>query len=106
MSHPGRRQRLIAMIRQSSFPIAPEPANYPARTVVLPDVRWVVFDVYGTLLSSAVGEIGVAARAGDRSGGFNTLSQRYGRDGTTGKMIADLFFNTIDTHHTRLRFDG
>jgi putative hydrolase of the HAD superfamily len=63
-----------------------------------------VFDVYGTLLTSVAGEIGVdssASRGADSV--FATFAQRYGRPGSTADSIAQEFFNTIARHHARLR---
>ena len=104
MAHRGRRQRLIETIQQSSSPIAPLPADYPARIAYIPGISWIVFDVYGTLLASAAGEIGV-----DTDGlhctenAFETLARRYGRSGSTADTIAQEFFGIIAEHHARLR---
>ena len=58
---------LVAIVRRlCAEPIPPIPAGLPARLDPLPNVRAILFDVYGTLFVSASGDVGVAA-ATDRS---------------------------------------
>ena len=52
---------LIARIRCLSRQLQPQPIGYPARVAVLPDIRAVIFDIYGTLLISGSGDIGPAS---------------------------------------------
>lgn len=55
------RDQLIALIRDRSRPIPPQPVAVAARRLAGPPVRAVLFDVYGTLLVSAAGDIGSAS---------------------------------------------
>ena len=48
---------LIEIIRRESKPLAPLPTDIDAQLKVLPRIRCVVFDVYGTLMVSGVGDI-------------------------------------------------
>ncbi len=52
---------LIERIRALSAPLAPAPTGLELRLPVLSGIRAVLFDVYGTLLISASGDIGVHA---------------------------------------------
>ena len=51
--------RLVARIRQLSRPLEPEPTGFPERIQALPGIRVVLFDIYGTLVVSGSGDIGV-----------------------------------------------
>jgi putative hydrolase of the HAD superfamily len=55
---PGEKNSLIERIRQLSAPLDPQPTGYPASLQPLEGIRAVVFDIYGTLLISASGDIG------------------------------------------------
>lgn len=57
------RLELIRRIRELSRPLEPEPSGLPIRLNVLDGIETVLFDVYGTLLISASGEIGTADQA-------------------------------------------
>ena len=48
---------LIDIIRRESNPLAPLPTDIDAQLRVLPGIKCVVFDVYGTLMVSGVGDI-------------------------------------------------
>lgn len=52
---------LIDRIRALSQPLVPEPTGYPARVDPIDGIRAVVFDVYGTMLISGTGDIGIAS---------------------------------------------
>lgn len=52
---------LLAHVRQLSQPIAPVSTGRTPRLVRLPDIRCVLFDVYGTLLVSGSGDVGTTA---------------------------------------------
>ncbi len=48
---------LLSLIRHFAVPFSTEPANVPAHLQPIPGIRAVLFDVYGTLVSSASGDI-------------------------------------------------
>lgn len=56
---------LIARIRKLSQPCDPQPTNHATRLAELPDIRAVIFDIYGTLLISGTGDIGPAGDYAD-----------------------------------------
>ena len=51
-------EELKSLVRSLCEPLDPEPTGVQPRLRVLEKVRAVVFDVYGTLLVSASGEVG------------------------------------------------
>ena len=51
------------LIREHCSPLEPLATAVPPRLVQLPDLRAVLFDIYGTLLISASGEIGLSPAA-------------------------------------------
>ena len=65
----GAQVVVVELIRQLSAPLAPRPvAGCLPRLARIGGVRGVLFDVYGTLLISAAGDIGSRSRlAGRRS---------------------------------------
>ncbi len=52
------RADLIERIRRQTKPIQPIPTAMPSSLQPLPDIRAVLFDIYGTLMISAAGDIG------------------------------------------------
>jgi putative hydrolase of the HAD superfamily len=54
-------RELIASIRRLSSELQPQPTGFPVRVAALADIRAVLFDIYGTLLISASGDIGPAS---------------------------------------------
>ena len=51
---------LISRIRQLSSPMKPYPTEISERLITLPDIRAVLFDIYGTLFISGTGDISIA----------------------------------------------
>lgn len=58
---------LIARIRALTAPLAPRPTATNPRTDPVPEIRAVLFDVYGTLVISGCGDIGLSAASSARS---------------------------------------
>jgi putative hydrolase of the HAD superfamily len=52
---------LLAHVRRLSHPLAPVSTGRAPRLLRLPDIRCVLFDVYGTLLVSGSGDVGTTA---------------------------------------------
>jgi putative hydrolase of the HAD superfamily len=66
MDH-AEEQKLIARIRALSSPLRPRPTTQKAAADPLPGIRAVLFDVYGTLVVSASGDIGLAGEQDEAS---------------------------------------
>jgi len=56
--------QLIERIRTLTSPLAPQPTDAEPRLDPLPGIRAVLFDIYGTLVISGSGDIGLTATAG------------------------------------------
>ena len=60
MSEETITRDLVERIRRLSRPCDPEPTGHVTRLKPMPDIRAVIFDIYGTLLISGTGDIGPA----------------------------------------------
>jgi len=60
-------QHLIGRIRDLSSPLAPRPTGAEPLLGPLPGIRAVLFDIYGTLVISASGDIGLAGEQDEES---------------------------------------
>jgi len=88
------------MIRESSRPISPIPTGLSPRSVPLPSVQWIVFDVYGTLLTSGAGEIGTAApREASSVDACDRIARRWGVRGISGTDLAAALVERIRVEH-------
>lgn len=98
MALPGRRQRLIDIIESNSYPITPILPAYPPRIQEIGTIRHVVFDVYGTLLTSGIGEIGVDTEGrSSRDRAFAFIVEKYAFPGITVSTVKEHFFSAIDS---------
>jgi putative hydrolase of the HAD superfamily len=61
------KARLIERITSLTRPLEPQPTDTAPRAAPIPGIRAVLFDVYGTLVISGCGDIGVAAVSHSRS---------------------------------------
>jgi len=85
MNAMERHTRHVEYIRSVSRPMDPVPTGLEARQDPLPDIRCVLFDVYGTLFISGTGDVGTVAE--------------------TDEDAADLKA-AIQTHHAEARLRG
>ena len=98
-------ERLISLIKQASKPLVPKPAPLPPEWESLcyvksmPGIRAVLFDVYGTLFCSAVGDIGLAANdTGTKNDALENLAGQYG---LTGAQMRSYFKEQVtEIHHS------
>lgn len=58
---------LISRIKELSGPLQPRPTNAAPRIEPVPGIRAVLFDIYGTLVISASGDIGLAGERDEKS---------------------------------------
>lgn len=111
MSHRKQmnlNERLIRRIRALSVPLLPRPTGVKPILRRIPGIRAILFDVYGTMLVSASGDIGSSGRGHRnnalaeslKSAGFVTASRGVVRQGL------DLLDRTIAGAHKTLRKKG
>ncbi|MDR2758058.1 MAG: HAD family hydrolase [Spirochaetaceae bacterium] len=104
-----QKNNFISLIRNASSPIFPsehpklgpvlEALVFPGVKSPLRGIRAVLFDIYGTLFTSAAGDIG----SGDeyRRGYLDALALKY-IPGCTGEELKKYFYEAIRQAHARL----
>lgn len=104
---------LLDIIRKSVSPLEPLETGIAPKIEPLSGIRAILFDIYGTLLISEVGDISLVDQDGnghDREGsGTAEILERAGytllrKD--AGKKALDLYLNAISAEHARLRLVG
>lgn len=97
---------LIELIRVQCHELAPRPTSMECRVTPVAGIRAVLFDVYGTMMISASGDIG--SDAGDhKQQAFSELTAQYGLElrVSAGRAIDELE-QAIRAEHARLRDEG
>ena len=95
-----------AIIAEHLKPLQPEPTGRTPRVERLPNIRAVLFDIYGTLLISGSGDVGTAAAVnkGDAlDDALAAVGLAYRGDSLGG--LSD-FTDTIKAHHAKLHDAG
>lgn len=112
-------QSLIEHIRTHSSPLDPLPTGESAQVEKRPNIRAVVFDVYGTLFISGSGDISLAKNE-DRSGsitaaletaGFTVCDPEQRRDDLRVDRVpetpwSDLFMKTLEAFREKRKMQG
>lgn len=101
------RETIRAILRGHHQALQPEPTGLAPRLKPLDGLRAVVFDIYGTLLISGVGDVGTTIQA-DRSEVFHdVLVEFLGEDVATRPDVDfTVFTEVISAHHERSRNAG
>jgi putative hydrolase of the HAD superfamily len=100
-------ERLIALIKKASVPIDIKPASLPKEweplcyVKPLQGIKAVLFDVYGTLFSSAAGDISLAAKD---TGENDALEELAGIYGLTGVQMRSYFREQVAAIHRSLDY--
>lgn len=97
-------KHLISRIHALSSLLLPRPTGAVAVTDPLPGIRALLFDIYGTLVISASGDIGLAGNQ-DEKIAFHAALAAAGVEAPAGKGPADLKA-AIRTFHTERRSAG
>jgi putative hydrolase of the HAD superfamily len=93
------------IIRRHVRPLSPIPTGVEPRLRTLPGIRAVLFDVYGTLLISGVGEVGTAAAPPAQALADACRTQGL-TVGENAEACVELFVETIEQFHAESRADG
>jgi len=94
------------IIRQHCRPLSPLPTATSKRLVRLPDVRAVVFDVYGTLIISSSGDVGANVDAAKVTAVQDALSSMKIPWPTSSEECFQQYIGMIKQHQTRAREEG
>ena len=101
----AEKSRLIALIKQASPPLVPQPPLLPPKWEALcyaklEGMKAVLFDVYGTLFCSAVGDISLAAKeTGEKNDALEALAGEYG---LAGMEMRSFFRKQVAAIHSSL----
>ncbi len=100
--------KLIQLIKTLSKPLEPISTNLHPSTIVLKNIQCVVFDIYGTLLLSSSGDIGLSQK-NSKSEYFLKALQQSGvkiLSSEKVKLGLDYFYQEIDIAHNRSKKNG
>lgn len=107
-SNPQNAQKnFLSIIQDSLKGIAPIPTEVAPKLIPLPDIKAVVFDIYGTLLVSSSGDVGTDAAFSDQSKSadprLDYILRKYGTDCSTAMGLVK---SKIEAEHQELRTAG
>jgi putative hydrolase of the HAD superfamily len=107
----AERAKLVSLIRETAAPLVPDPPQLPPEWDALyraqgqprlcpPEIKAVLFDVYGTLFCSASGDIGLAQKESGAPKSLDVLARHYG---LTGEQMRSFFLEQVAAIHGRSR---
>lgn len=102
-------EHLIAQIRDRARPLTPDPTEVEERKHPLPGIRAVLFDIYGTLLVSASGDIGAARLNAPREAFEEALTESLpiaGDPAAAAGIAEESYFAGIEEVHADRRSAG
>ncbi|RMG33016.1 MAG: HAD family hydrolase [Planctomycetota bacterium] len=108
MNVPADTKPYLEIIRRHSRPLAPIGTSMTARLRPFPTVRALLFDIYGTLLISGSGDIGVVAapEAQEKESALRAALAALGIEPTGNEPLTAAFEAIIREHHERRRASG
>ncbi|HKK48585.1 MAG TPA: HAD family hydrolase [Alkalispirochaeta sp.] len=106
MLDPVIRQLMHAHIQEKTHPIEPIITGVSAVIHHIPDIRCVAFDVYGTLLVSAAGEVGTTDDLAKTPHSFISTAHRLGIPSQQVAPLAQSFYQMIRAYHHHARERG
>ncbi|MGB0578658.1 MAG: HAD family hydrolase [Limisphaerales bacterium] len=98
-------EQIRNLYRRLSNPLKAKPTVTPASIHPTEGIRAVIFDVYGTLICSGVGDISLAEASG-RDGLIRDMVGRLGRTVTSSSDVSVLFNGMIKLDHAQSRAKG
>ncbi len=101
-----REDHLRDLFRKRSAPMNPEPCDVEVRLIPLPDVRCVLFDVYGTLVISGSGDVGTAGAVDQQTALDESLAACDITLPDKGILAADRITAVVREHHRRAKEEG
>jgi len=101
----GMESRYVEVFRGHFGPLEPIPTDEPPKLGKIEGIRAVLFDLYGTLLVSASGEVGTAGAASDRALEESLAAVGIRATGPVGDGV-EMLFEVIRARHAELRARG
>jgi len=92
-------------IRKYIRPLTPLPTALTPAGKLKPNLRCVLFDIYGTLFISGSGDISLAEQNSLQMEAIETLRVKYGISNTP-RALLDEFYRAIKTRHAQLQSNG
>lgn len=106
MLDPVLRQLMHTQIQEKTRPLEPIITDTSAAIHHIPDIRCVAFDVYGTLLVSAAGEVGTADDLAKTPRSFISTAHLLGIPSQQVAPLAESFYQMIQAYHHHARERG
>jgi putative hydrolase of the HAD superfamily len=105
---PTVKRQLLERISDLSEPLKPIPTGYADHIEKLSDIKSVIFDVYGTLLISASGDLGVTQKTDNESAFRESLSSAGISHYLKQAYIngSDLLLSRIQEYHDKHKVTG
>ncbi len=112
------KRELLEIVLSYRSEMLPRPADTEAKITALPDIELILFDIYGTLLISAAGEVGTDIETPSRGNGDDALRRAdslfqavfrqlgFSIDFDAPKRARELYFSEIEESHRRLKSGG
>jgi len=105
MSHPHNRQPLYERILSLRSNLQPVPTSISPELNAVPGIQVVVFDVYGTLLASGMGEISTA-ESGSSTAAAAVLNRFFPDTDVTSSQIGEALRELIEESHRAAKLSG
>lgn len=86
-------------------PLVPVPTSTNRSGRLKEKIKCVLFDVYGTLFISGSGDISIAQKKAEKSGGLDRLLDKFGIKESSDCFL-NRFFNAIEKEHKNLKENG
>jgi putative hydrolase of the HAD superfamily len=108
MNDANNKHKLLQRIEALSRPLAPEPTGMTESWLPIEGIRAVLFDVYGTLFISGVGDISIGNAESDEQVARDALTAAgwHGNRLSEEIKVTRLFEEAIRKTHDRLRSAG
>jgi len=101
-------KKLLDIIKENSKPMDPVATGLNASSIAVKNIKSVIFDIYGTLLQSATGDIG-SNKKQSKSGYFLDALKQSGiiiLNSKAGQTGLDYFYEEIDLAHKKSKKMG
>ena len=99
---------IIEIIRSHSTPLQPRPTDIAPRLCKTPGIKGILFDIYGTLLISGSGDIGISGTTTNSNLFLGALRECSSEEITpdAAEFAGEMYFSLIATGHSESRNAG